>query len=83
MPALRTYAKPVNDMLTVKIPREYASYSFQVILVPCGVKPERKTSVDIHIFDALHSDWGGNGTAEEIAESIRASRRVARQTATW
>ena len=83
MPALRTYARPVDDMVMVKIPKEYAAYSFQVILVPCSVKPECTPSPDIHVFDALHSDWGGEGSADAIAESIRASRRVERLTATW
>ena len=34
MPAIRTFAEPVNDMLTVRIPKEYSSYSFEVVLVP-------------------------------------------------
>ena len=34
MPAIRTFAKPVNDMLTVRIPKEYSSCSFEVVLVP-------------------------------------------------
>ena len=34
MPAIRTFARPVNDMLTLSIPREYRSYSFEIMLVP-------------------------------------------------
>ncbi len=34
MPAIRTFAEPVDDVLTVRIPREYSSYSFEVVLVP-------------------------------------------------
>lgn len=41
MPAIRTFAEPVNDTLTVQIPREYRSYSFEVVLVPF-VKESRK-----------------------------------------
>ena len=41
MPAIRTFAEPVNDTLTVQIPREYRSYSFEVVLVPF-IKKERK-----------------------------------------
>ena len=41
MPAIRTFAEPVNDTLTVQIPREYRSYSFEVVLVPF-VKGKRK-----------------------------------------
>lgn len=59
MPMIRTYAEPVEDTVTVKIPR------------------------DIHLFDSLHVDWGGDGSAEEIASSIRASRQVNRPTPDW
>lgn len=41
MPAIRTFAEPVNDTLTVRIPKEYRSYSFEVVLVPF-VKEARK-----------------------------------------
>lgn len=34
MPTIRTFAEPVNDTLTVHIPREYSSYSFEVVLFP-------------------------------------------------
>ena len=34
MPAIRTFAKPVNDSVTVHIPKEYRSYSFEIVLVP-------------------------------------------------
>lgn len=83
MPTLRTYAQPINDTVMVKIPKEYASYSFQVILVPYKAQLKHRRPVDIHVFDRLHSDWGGSGSADEIAESIRASRNVERQSATW
>ena len=59
MPTLRTFAKPIDDTVMVKIPKEYASYSFQVILVPCRMPHARSGTADIHIFDGLHSDWGG------------------------
>ena len=83
MPMLRTYADPVNDTVTVKIPKEYATYSFQVILVPCNVNPRPSASADIHVFDSLHTDWGGAGSAEEIAASIRDSRHTDRQNVSW
>ena len=83
MPMLRTYAQPVNDMVMVKIPREYASYSFQVILVPCNATPRSGHTEDIHIFDSLHTDWGGTGSATEIADSIRSSRHIDRHSVTW
>jgi hypothetical protein len=83
MPMLRTYAEPIEDMVTVKIPREYMSYSFQVILVPCNVKPAANSAADIHIFDSLHSDWGGNGSADDIAASIRDARHTERTARTF
>lgn len=83
MPTLRTYARPIDDTVMVKIPKEYASYSFQVILVPCRTPPSTTKATDIHIFDTLHSDWGGEGSADEIAESIRCARTVDRSAPTW
>ena len=59
MPMIWTYAEPVEDTVTVKIPK------------------------DIHFFDPLHTDWGGEGSAEEIASSIRASRQVNRLIPDW
>ena len=83
MPMLRTYAQPINDTVMVKIPREYASYSFQVILVPCNVTPRPAPTEDIHIFDSLHTDWGGTGSATEIAAAIRSSRHTDRHSVSW
>ena len=85
MPTFRTYAKPTDDTVLVRIPKEYASYSFQVILVPCRITHAHSDSVaaDIHIFDTLHSDWGGEGSADEIAESIRGTRSIDRSAPTW
>ena len=83
MPTLRTYAEPVNDTVMIKIPKEYASYAFQVILVPYKAAAKREIPTDIHMFDCLHSDWGGEGGAVEIAESIRNARRVSRQSTPW
>ena len=83
MPMLRTYAKPVEDTVTVKVPREYAACSFQVILVPCNTEPKPEVANDIHIFDKLHSDWGGTGGIDEISASLRASRHTNRTSPVW
>ena len=40
MPAIRTFARPVNDSVTVHIPEEYRSYSFKVLLVPVSEAEE-------------------------------------------
>lgn len=34
MPAIETIAKPRGNRISVPVPKEYSSYSFQVILVP-------------------------------------------------
>ena len=34
MPSIRTYARPVSNQVTIDIPREYASYSFEILLMP-------------------------------------------------
>lgn len=37
MPPIETIVRPRRNRISVSVPREYASYSFQVILVPLGV----------------------------------------------
>ena len=39
MPPIQTIASPRRDRISVTVPKEYRSYSFQVILVP--LSPER------------------------------------------
>ena len=34
MPALTTYAKPVNGVVTIRIPSEYGESAFEVMLIP-------------------------------------------------
>ncbi len=59
MPPIETIARPRRNRISVSVPREYSSYSFQVILVPLGVdmpafvptKPRKKRS----FVDALLS----------------------------
>ena len=46
MPAIRTFVEPVNDTLTVQIPREYRSYSFEVVLVPFVKEAQKPNFVD-------------------------------------
>lgn len=38
MPAIETIAKPRGNRISMPVPKEYSSYSFQVILVP--IRPE-------------------------------------------
>lgn len=59
MPPIEMIARPCRNRISVSVPREYSSYSFQVILVPLGVdmpafvptKPRKKLS----FVDALLS----------------------------
>ena len=42
MPAIETIAKPQGNRISVPVPEEYGSYSFQVILVP--IRPEEPSA---------------------------------------
>lgn len=44
---------------------------------------KKKKAKDIHVFDCFHTDWGGDGTPEEIAEYLRKSRVFKREVPTW
>ena len=37
MSPIETIARPHRNRISVSVPREYSSYSFQVILVPLGI----------------------------------------------
>ena len=34
MPPIQTIARPIRSRISIKVPKEYSSYSFQVLLVP-------------------------------------------------
>ena len=34
MPTIETVATPIRNRISIRVPREYASYSFKVLLVP-------------------------------------------------
>ena len=58
MPAIETIARPRRNRISIAVPREYGSYSFQVILLPIvsedsifahatmRIRPKKKTFVD-------------------------------------
>jgi len=62
MPSLETIARPRRNRISIAVPREYSSYSFQVILLPIAsetsftarstVRPRRKkkTFMDALLF---------------------------------
>ena len=39
MPAIETIARPRRNRISIAVPKEYGSYSFQVILVPIASMP--------------------------------------------
>jgi len=62
MPSIETIARPRRNRISIAVPREYASYSFQVILVPISseeafsVRSEVRTGLKKKSFvDALLS----------------------------
>ncbi|MDO5318093.1 MAG: hypothetical protein Q4G65_05650 [bacterium] len=58
--------------------------AFARILVSAPVfRKEVSRHEDIHVFDGLHTDWGGNADAVEIASSLRGDRSSSRTVGTW
>ena len=57
MPAIQTIARPRRNRISVDIPFEYRSYSFQVILVP--LEEDRKPKYDFSAF-AGKLQWKGD-----------------------
>ena len=62
MPAIQTIATPRRNRISVDIPVEYRSYSFQVILVP--LEEVRKPKYD---FSDLVGklEWNGDAVQEQ------------------
>ena len=47
MPTIETIARPRRNRISIAVPREYGSYSFQVILVPiASVAPPEVLPID-------------------------------------
>lgn len=47
MPSLETIARPRRNRISITVPKEYSSYSFQVILVPiAAVAPSSAPSAE-------------------------------------
>ena len=82
MPTITTYAKPVNDFLTLRIPEEYRSYSFQVVLIPkmdIDDPPRgeaRRPAWAGLCENAITRNADGPHDMESIRESIAAAERV-------
>ena len=73
MPAIRTFARPVDDRVTVSVPREYCSYSFEVLLVPvAGQSPSWARLCE----DAITKNADGPHDMDSIRESIKTAERL-------
>ena len=58
--------------------------AFARILISAPVlRKEDSRHDDIHVFDGLHSDWGGDEDVVEIASSLRRDRSSSRTVGTW
>ena len=82
MPTITTYAKPVNDLLTLHIPEEYRSYSFQVVLIPKmeqgdgGQRNDDRPSWAGLCENAITKNVDGPHDMASIRESIKSAERV-------
>ena len=66
MPAIRTVAHPVNNTVTVNIPKEYRSYSFE----------ESKPAWAGLCEDAITKNAYGPHDMNSIRESIKSAERL-------
>ncbi len=82
MPTFTTYAKPTNEYLTIRIPDEYRSYSFQVVLLPMceeDIEARKRSSLPAWAGlceGAITRNGDGPHDMESIRESIKSAERV-------
>jgi hypothetical protein len=81
MPAIRTFAKPVNDSVTVHIPKEYRSYSFEIVLVPVEQEGSGERNKSLPPWaglceNAIARNLHGPHDLDSIRESIMSAERV-------
>ena len=74
-----TPSAPISDMAALK--KQLTAYAMFLVTSPSPTKDAKVN--DIHIFDSLHTDWGGVADAHEVAESIRQARTNDRKIETW
>ncbi|MBQ7252453.1 MAG: hypothetical protein IJS32_07620 [Kiritimatiellae bacterium] len=83
MPTIESIVKPRGSRISVAVPKEYASYSFQVILVPIrpeepsGAKPAPRSARQMQsLADALLSlpspgdDWSPDASRADDPPSF-------------
>ena len=77
MPAIRTVAHPVNNTVTVSIPKKYRSYSFEVFIVPIAAhSAESKPAWAGLCEDAVTKNACGPHDMDSIRESIKTVERL-------
>ena len=62
--------------------RQLSAFARIFVSVPVFRKEDSRHD-DIHVFDGLHSDWGGDEDVVEIASSLRRDRSSSRTVGTW
>jgi hypothetical protein len=82
MHTITTYAKPVNDLLTLHIPEEYRSCSFQVVLIPRDKSEDTGETLDNLptwaglCESAITKNEDGPHDMASIRNSIKSANRV-------
>ena len=62
--------------------RQLSAFARILVSVPVFRKEDSRHD-DIHVFDGLHSDWGGDEDVVESASSLRRDRSSSRTVGTW
>lgn len=71
---MASYEKSIDD---VKNGRVYEYDSLDDLIKGFG------GTKDLDVFDCFHTDWGGDSSPEDIAESLRKSRVFKREIPEW
>lgn len=77
MPPIETIARPRRNRISVAIPREYASYSFRVIVVPIAAHGGKLRPAWAGLCeDAVTKNACGPHDMDSIRESIKSAERL-------
>ncbi|MCQ2250327.1 MAG: hypothetical protein MJZ66_04380 [Bacteroidales bacterium] len=82
VPSVKLFNKSLLEKQLSAFAKMLLSYPFAKAFENCDEGIMEAKEDDIHIFDCLHKDWGGDKSAEEIAEDIRNSR-IERSVEVW
>ena len=63
--------------------QQLSAFARILVSAPVFRKEDSRHDDDIHVFEGLHSDWGGDADAVEIASSLRGDRSSSRTVGTW